>query len=92
MINYSARTAELYANANHELQLLTAVNPHRDAYLYFGLDIVDGVAAFYFEGYGLACQRLHKYLHGCEAVTIQPRAANNLLCFDDLGWRLRSGF
>jgi hypothetical protein len=32
-------------------------------YLNFGLDVIDGITAFHLESDGLACQRLHKYLH-----------------------------
>ncbi len=32
-------------------------------YLNFGLDVIDGITAFHLKSDGLACQRLHKYLH-----------------------------
>ncbi len=41
-----------------------AASPTARLYLYFGLDVVDGVAAFYLKGNGLACQCLDEYLHG----------------------------
>ncbi len=32
-------------------------------YLNFGLDVIDGITALHLKSDGLACQRLHKYLH-----------------------------